>query len=99
MASKPISLLGHNHVCPAIDPGPVPHVGGPIITAQANIRVNGIPVAVKGDQCICTGCGKTDTITQGSANVRINGKPIARIGDACAHGGKLVQGHGAVKVH
>ena len=30
MPGKPVALLGDFHTCPQVNPGPVPHVGGPI---------------------------------------------------------------------
>ncbi len=53
---KLIALVGHMHVCPKIEPGPGPHVGGPVIDAgQSFVKFNGIPVAVEGGQCLCSG--------------------------------------------
>jgi uncharacterized Zn-binding protein involved in type VI secretion len=93
MAGRPVSLKGHNHTCPACDPGPKPHVGGPVTsTQQSFVTVDGIPVATVGDTCLCTGVPTDDTITGGSSLVSIEGKKIARFGDPCGHGGKLVQG-------
>lgn len=89
---KPISTIGHNHVCPRVDPGPKPHVGGPVITGQNFVRINGIPVTTVGDKTLCTGMPGPDPITSGSGIAKINGKPIARIGDSTSHGGKIVQG-------
>ena len=89
----PISLLGHNHVCPVIDPGPKPHVGGPIVQpGQAFVRFSGIPWAVVSGQSVCTGMPGPDPLVSGSAIVRINGMPVVRIGDSTAHGGKVVMG-------
>ncbi len=48
--SQPIALLNHHHTCPKKEPGPVPHVGGPIISGQVNVTLNGRPVACVGDQ-------------------------------------------------
>ncbi|NGN97633.1 hypothetical protein G5S52_08105 [Grimontia sp. S25] len=91
--SNPVSLLGHMHVCPKVEPGPVPHVGGPIIDAgQSLVKVNGIPVAVVGGKAICTGVGMPDDLKQGSSLVKIDGKAVVRMGDGCAHGGQVVQG-------
>lgn len=48
---KPVCLLGNMHLCPKVEPGPVPHVGGPIIDAGQNlVTVNGIPMAVVGEK-------------------------------------------------
>lgn len=89
----PISLIGHMHVCPKVDPGPKPHVGGPVIDAgQTLVKYAGIPVAVEGGQCFCTGMPGPDKMTKGSSLVKIQGKGVMRLGDATAHGGKLVMG-------
>jgi uncharacterized Zn-binding protein involved in type VI secretion len=56
---KPIALLGHMHVCPKVDPGPRPHIGGPVIDAgQSLVKFNGIPVAVEGGKALCTGVNR-----------------------------------------
>ncbi len=94
----PIAVIGNNHVCPQIDPGPKPHVGGPVVTGQTQVRVNGIPVAVVGDRTLCVGAGCVDPIAGGSRIARIDGRAIARIGDPTSHGGKIVQGVPAVRV-
>lgn len=93
MSGKAVSIRGHIHICPKVDPGPKPHVGGPIVsTQQSFVTVDGVPIATVGDTCLCTGVPITDKITAGSNVASIAGKKIARVGDACAHGGKLVQG-------
>ena len=90
---KPIATLGHMHVCPKIDPGPKPHVGGPVVDAgQSLVRFNGIPLAVEGGKCMCTGMPGPDGMSKGSSLVKINGKGVMRIGDDTAHGGKLTTG-------
>jgi uncharacterized Zn-binding protein involved in type VI secretion len=91
----PVTLKGHMHTCPAVDPGPKPHVGGPVVsTGQNFVTVNGIPIATIGDPCLCSGVPTTAGITSGSSVATINGKKVARIGDSCEHGGQLVQGVG-----
>lgn len=89
---QPVSTIGAMHVCPKVEPGPVPHVGGPIIESGGNtiVKIFGIPVAVVGAKCICI--GPPDSVTQGSSIVKINGKPIVRMGDGTAHGGKVIIG-------
>lgn len=90
---RPIALQGHMHVCPMIDPGPRPHVGGPVADpGQTLVRFNGIPLAVEGGQCLCTGLPGPDRMTSGSGLVRIDGKGVMRIGDRTAHGGKITMG-------
>lgn len=93
MIAMPVILKGHMHICPKVDPGPKPHIGGPVISTQQNfVCVDNIPIATVGDTCLCTGVPTTDKITGGSSIATINGKKVARLGDSCAHGGKLVQG-------
>lgn len=99
MSSKPVALMGDLHTCPAVAPGPTPHVGGPVVSpGQATVRVNGRPVAVVSGSCLCTGPGLTDQMTQGSAHVRIDGKAVMRQGDATAHGGRIITGMPSVLV-
>ena len=31
------------HTCPKVEPGPVPHVGGPIFTGSANVIIGYLP--------------------------------------------------------
>ncbi|BDG74214.1 PAAR domain-containing protein [Roseomonas fluvialis] len=87
----PAARMSDMHVCPMVEPGPVPHVGGPIVGPCApTVLIGGLPAARMGDTCICT--GPPDTIATGSAKVTIGGKPAARMGDATAHGGTIVAG-------
>lgn len=92
--SSPVVLKGHMHVCPKVDPGPNPHIGGPVIsTQQTFVTVDGVPIATVGDSLLCSGVPTTsDKITSGSSVGSIQGKKIARLGDTCAHGGTLVEG-------
>lgn len=81
------------HVCPMVDPGPRPHIGGPVVSTSQNfVCVEGVPIATVGDRCTCTGVPTTDGITGGSSIARISGRKIVRLGDASGHGGRLVQG-------
>jgi len=91
-----ISLLGHQHTCPA-KCGKTPHVGGPISSGNSACTVNGIPIALVGDTCTCA-CGGPDSITSGSSALTINGIPAAMVGSSTAHGGVVVQGDGALTV-
>ncbi|MEL4375990.1 PAAR domain-containing protein [Brucella cytisi] len=91
--SRPVTLRGQMHVCPMCDPGPKPHIGGPVQTTSQNfVTVNGVPIATVGDRCLCSGVPTTAAITGGSSVAKINGREVARAGDACEHGGRLVQG-------
>ncbi|MCC6401674.1 MAG: PAAR domain-containing protein [Flavobacteriales bacterium] len=88
--SKPAARVGDMHVCPMFD-GPKPHVGGPVMGPGApTVLIGGMPAAVMGTMCTCT--GPPDTIVLGSMGVLIGGKPAARMGDMCAHGGTIVAG-------
>lgn len=87
---KPAARLTDMHVCPLVT-GVVPHVGGPVIGPGApTVLIKGLPAAVMGDSCTCT--GPPDTIILGSATVLIGGKPAARLGDSTVHGGSLILG-------
>lgn len=79
------------HVCPMINPGGVPHVGGPILPAgEPTVLIGGLPAARLGDMATCT--GPPDTVTMGSSSVLIGGKPAARMGDSTSHGGVIIIG-------
>ncbi|MGC3967844.1 MAG: PAAR domain-containing protein [Pirellulales bacterium] len=93
----PAARLTDMHVCPKVEPGPVPHVGGPIAgPGVPTVIIGGLPAAVVSDQCVCV--GPPDTISKGSGTVIIGGKPAARLGDSCAHGGAIVAGFPTVMV-
>ena len=92
----PAATVTHMHLCPKVNPGPVPHVGGPIVVGSTNVLIGGLPAARKGDKLICV--GPPDTINAGSSSVKINGKPAARFGDGTAHGGKIIVGNPTVLI-
>ena len=78
------------HTCPLFT-GPVPHVGGPVLPPGApTVFIGGMPAAVVGSMCVCT--GPPDSIVAGSGTVLIGGMPAARMGDSTAHGGVIVLG-------
>jgi uncharacterized Zn-binding protein involved in type VI secretion len=78
------------HVCPMVT-GTVPHVGGPVAgPGCATVLIGGIPAALVGDMCVCS--GPPDSLTMGSATVMVGGKPAARMGDSTAHGGTIALG-------
>ena len=86
------------HTCPMVDPGPKPHVGGPILPPGApTVLIGGQPAARVGDMCTCA--GPPDAIAAGSTNVMIAGRPAARVGDKTAHGGVIVAGFPTVMVN
>jgi uncharacterized Zn-binding protein involved in type VI secretion len=87
---KPAARITDMHVCPMVN-GVVPHVGGPVMgPGVPTVLIGGMPAAVMGDICTCT--GPPDTIILGSTGVLIGGKPAARMGDSCSHGGTIVLG-------
>lgn len=79
------------HICPLVNPGGAPHVGGPVMPPGVpTVLIGGMPAAVVGDMCTCS--GPPDSIVLGSHTVFIGGKPAARMGDTTAHGGQIVGG-------
>jgi len=87
----PAARVGDNHVCPMVDPGPKPHVGGPIIPpCEPTVIIGNMPAARISDMAICV--GPTDIIMQGSSSVIIGNMPAARMGDMTMHGGVIVVG-------
>lgn len=83
-------------VCPLVDPGPKPHVGGPIEVGCATVQIEGKDAARVGDVAKCEGDGP-DPIARGSATVMIGGPPAARVSDLMSHGGSII-GPGASQV-
>ncbi len=73
------------HVCPRVEPGPVPHVGGPIFSGSANVIIGHRPAARVGDRVVCMPIGPTDKIAEGSSTVIINHRAAARRTDPCTH--------------
>ena len=86
------------HSCPMVDPGPKPHVGGPILPpGNPRVLIGGMPAARVGDMCTCA--GPPDAIVAGSAKVMIGGMPAARMGDSTAHGGVITVGAPTVMIN
>ena len=85
------------HTCLMVNPGGVPHVGGPVVgPGVVTVLIGGLPAAVVGDLLVCT--GPPDTIVKGSMNVLIGGRPAARQGDLTSHGGVIVAGNPTVQI-
>ncbi|MFN4079862.1 MAG: PAAR domain-containing protein, partial [Saprospiraceae bacterium] len=60
--------MGDMHVCPLVNPGGVPHTGGPILSSGVpTVLIGGTPAAVVGDMCACV--GPPDSIVAGSQTV------------------------------
>jgi uncharacterized Zn-binding protein involved in type VI secretion len=88
----PAARITDAHVCPKVEPGPVPHVGGPTTSGEGSVLIGYQPAARVGDSLLCTGPGVSDSISQGESSVIIAGKPAARLGDPTSHGGVIVAG-------
>ena len=88
----PAARITDMHTCPMVEPGPVPHVGGPIVGPPGGppVMIGFLPAAKVGDKLVCI--GPPDTIVKGSSSVMINNMPAARMGDTTAHGGVIVVG-------
>ncbi|WP_162415417.1 PAAR domain-containing protein [Cyclobacterium roseum] len=87
----PAARITDMHVCPMVNPGGVPHVGGPIMPpGEPTVLIGGMPAAKVGDMATCS--GPPDTIVAGSSTVFIGGMPAARMGDSTTHGGSIVAG-------
>lgn len=87
----PAARVNDMHICPMVNPGGAPHVGGPILPpGEPTVFIGGMPAARVGDMATCS--GPPDSIIAGSATVFIGGMPAARQGDLCTHGGSIVLG-------
>jgi len=87
----PAARVSDMHTCPLVNPGPVPHVGGPIIPpCEPTVLINFLAAARIGDMLVCV--GPTDIIAEGSTSVTIGFQPAARMGDMTVHGGVIVEG-------
>jgi uncharacterized Zn-binding protein involved in type VI secretion len=87
----PAARVTDMHTCPKVEPGPVPHVGGPILPAgDPTVLIGFMPAARQGDMAVCV--GPPDTISQGESTVLIGNKAAARLGDPMDHGGVIVLG-------
>ncbi|MCH9692650.1 MAG: PAAR domain-containing protein [Gammaproteobacteria bacterium] len=93
---KAAARVGDMHICPKMEPGPVPHIGGPILMGSSNVYIGGMPAARVGDKALCV--GPPDKASAGSSTVFINGKAAARMGDSCGHGGTIVVGCPTVQI-
>lgn len=89
---KPAARVTDMTVCPGVAPGPVPHVGGPIIPPCCpTVLTCGMPQARVTDQALCNP-GIPAAIISGAWTVLVCGQPAARIGDMTSHGGRIITG-------
>lgn len=87
----PAARISDMHTCPQVNPGPVPHVGGPILPpGEPTVLIGAVPAARVGDMATCV--GPPDTIAKGEPTVLIGAMPAARLSDTTAHGGAIVAG-------
>ena len=90
MSGQPAARVGDLHACPLVSPGPVPHVGGPILPPGApTVLIGGLPAARMGDQASCI-ASPPDIISKGAFPVPVSGSPAARVGDMTVHGGVIL---------
>lgn len=54
---RPAAREGDYHVCPMSDPGPKPHVGGPIVGHSATVEIEMAMAARKFDKAACNSVG------------------------------------------
>lgn len=93
---KQIVTINLNHVCPMVT-GYTPHIGGPIVgPGCSGVLVDGTPVSVMGDTCIC--CGPPDVVVQGYPGVLVDGTPVVVQNCMTAHGGIIPLGVAGVTV-
>jgi uncharacterized Zn-binding protein involved in type VI secretion len=86
----PAARITDMHACPKVEPGPVPHVGGPTVSGEPTVLIGFMPAARVGDSLVCV--GPPDSIKSGDSTVKIGNKDAARLGDPTNHGGVLVAG-------
>lgn len=86
----PAARITDMHTCPKVEPGPVPHVGGPVIAGEGTVIIGFQPAARVGDKLVCI--GPPDAVSQGEGTVIIGNKDAARLGDPTDHGGVIVVG-------
>jgi len=92
----PAARISDMHTCPMVNPGPVPHVGGPVCMGAPNVLIGFMPAARVGDMAVCV--GPPDVIAKGSMTVMIGFMPAARLGDQTAHGGVITVGFPQVMI-
>ncbi|MDR2951138.1 MAG: PAAR domain-containing protein [Prevotella sp.] len=86
-----VVVVGKKHICPESD-GSKPHVGGTVVEGIEGVLIDGMPVAVVGSKCECTGSPKPNSIAMGCEGILIDGKPLAVVGSMTEHGGIIIEG-------
>lgn len=86
----PAARITDLHVCPKVEPGPVPHVGGPVLSGDITVLIGYMPAARVDDKLLCV--GPPDSVSAGEPTVKIGNKDAARRGDPTSHGGRITLG-------
>ncbi len=86
----PAARITDMHTCPKVEPGPVPHVGGPVVVGEFTVLIGFKPAARVGDKLVCV--GPPDSVSKGEPTVVIGNKDAARMGDPTSHGGIIIKG-------
>ena len=90
------------HTCPKVEPGPTPHVGGPISSAcSPDVDIENLPAAraeKSGSDSATCAAGGPDVIIDGSPNVIVNNLSAVRVGDMTKHGGIIIKGAATVVI-
>lgn len=86
----PAARITDLHTCPMVNPGPVPHVGGPVIGGEETVLIGNQFAARVGDSVTCVPA--VDKISAGESTVLIGYHDAARMGDPTSHGGRITKG-------
>jgi len=100
IGGQPAARVGDNHVCPMVNPAPVPppHVGGPILPPGVpTVMICGQPAACVGDMLTCSGPPDT-IIPPGCPTVMINSGGGGGGGAGGGGGGAIQASPAAVKI-
>ena len=99
MPGFPAARVTDQHVCPMVDPGPKPHVGGPINPpCSPNVQTCLQPQARVTDQATCA-TPPPDFIVTGSSTVLVNNLMAARMTDKHMHAqGPIITGAPTVEI-
>lgn len=86
----PAARITDFHACPKVEPGPKPHVGGPVRTGESTVIIGYQRAARVTDKLICL--GPLDAVARGEPTVVIGDQDAARLGDPTEHGGRIMKG-------
>jgi uncharacterized Zn-binding protein involved in type VI secretion len=93
---QPAAFVTSMHTCP-MTTGPVPHVGGPVVSpSMPTVMIGAMPAIGPGSVAVCV--GPPDAVAQGSPTVMAGSMPLSRMGDSTSHGGVIVLGNPMVLV-